>query len=218
MSRHQSTTSTSSTTNLTLSGAQFSALGIGSGIDLQSIVSAMVQEYSQPQTALKNQLSTTPGSCLAVPDTEHEVQRNSNVAQALNIGYVWQVKAATSSDSSVSATASTTRHKRLAVVPGQSARQPRTSASYGYVGSTSTVVGCGYFSWAWPARLASATSPGADSPPATTRLPLHRLRTAQLRRVRPVADSITLNGTETLNATIDGQSKSFTLTAGTYNQ
>src|SRR5690349_15166640 len=99
------TSSTSATSTGSSTSGSFSALGIGSGIDLQSIVTALVKEYSQPQTNLKNSVSKHQSLVTQYQTLNTKFNAIESAAQSLNLGFNWLAKSATSSDSSVTATA-----------------------------------------------------------------------------------------------------------------
>jgi flagellar hook-associated protein 2 len=214
-----SSTDTSTSSTLTMSGASFSALGIGSGLDLQSIVQALVTSYSQPQTELKNEVTTHQALVTQYQTLNTKFTAIQTAAESLNINYDWEAKTASSSSTSVNASATNAATAGSFTFQVNRLATAESAASYGSVASTDTVVGSGNL------LLGEAGSLGLGNITPSSNLATgnHTVTVTQASNGAAVkgttlADSITLNGTETLNATIDGVAKSFTLTAGTYNQ
>jgi flagellar hook-associated protein 2 len=79
--------------------------GLVSGMDTTTIISQLMQIESQPQTLLKTQLTTSQNQAAAYRDINSLFASLTTAADALTQATTWNLTKATSSDSSVAATA-----------------------------------------------------------------------------------------------------------------
>ncbi len=88
-----------------MSGSQIS--GLASGLDTTSIISQLMKVEAQPQTNLKNKVTSDQTIVTAYQAVNTKMQALGTAASALTQSSAWQAATATSSSSSVVATAST---------------------------------------------------------------------------------------------------------------
>jgi flagellar hook-associated protein 2 len=81
--------------------------GLVSGLDTTSIIAAIMAQSAEPQTNLKNQLATETAKLAAYQSINTKMATLQTAADALTSPSAWQAMATTSSDASVSATATT---------------------------------------------------------------------------------------------------------------
>lgn len=86
-----------------ISGSQIS--GLASGIDTSSIISQLMKVESQPQTNLKNKVTAEQAVIAAYQSVNTRMQALQTAADTLTQPTAWQVASATSSSSSLVATA-----------------------------------------------------------------------------------------------------------------
>jgi flagellar hook-associated protein 2 len=88
------------TTTTSVSGS-VNSLGIGSGLDVNSIISSLMAAESQPLTDLQNKASSINTEISSVGQIKSLASTFGDKAQALSSLSLWQQTASTSSDSSV---------------------------------------------------------------------------------------------------------------------
>src|SRR5438270_5317547 len=79
--------------------------GLASGLDTSSIISSLMQVESQPQTALKNKVTTEQSIITAYQAVNTKMQALQTAATTLTQTTTWQAATATSSSTSLVATA-----------------------------------------------------------------------------------------------------------------
>jgi flagellar hook-associated protein 2 len=128
------------TTTTSVSGA-VSSLGIGSGLDANSIISSLMAADSQPLTDLQNKASTINTEISGVGQIKSLTSSFSDAAQALASLSLWKQTTSTSSDSSV-VTADTSSGNAVAgdySVTVQQLAQGQTVTSAALPSSSSTL-------------------------------------------------------------------------------
>src|SRR6185437_6715532 len=82
-----------------------SVSGLISGLDTSSIITQLMQIEAEPQTALKNTLTSTQSAITGYQDLNTKFQALLASAQTLQTASTWGARTATSSDGSVAASA-----------------------------------------------------------------------------------------------------------------
>lgn len=208
---------TSASTGITSSGATFSALGIGSGVDVQTMITALMSIERVPQIQLKTKKTDYQSKVDQYQTLNTKMMAVRTASQAMDIGFFWKAKTASSSSSLVTATATQAAINGSLSFSVKNLATAQVSASYGTVASTSSVVASGNL------LIGTAGGTGIKNLTGSSDLATgaHALEVTQASagasiKGAPLADSISLNGSETLTTTIDGAPQTFTLTAGTY--
>lgn len=107
---------------------QFS--GISSGLDTASIISALMEVEAQPQTTLKNRVSTEQTKVSALQQINTALSSLAESAKSFATGSTWTQLSATSTSSAVTVTASSSAAKgTFEVAVGQLAQAAHTTLS-----------------------------------------------------------------------------------------
>lgn len=107
MSTSSVSSSTTANSFTSAGGSNSKITGLVSGLDTTSIINAIMQAAAQPQTNLKNQLTTEQAKLTAYQAINGGMAMVQTASDALNSPTTWQAMTVTSSSSSVAATAGT---------------------------------------------------------------------------------------------------------------
>ncbi len=206
----------SSTSSITGNGALISTLT--GGIDTESLINQLMQVEAIPQNALKTKLTSHQTTLTAYQDLNTALKNVRTASQDLALGYNWKAKQAASSDTSVTATASIGATNGSLTFRVNQLASAQSLASFGTVSSTSAVVGTGTLTLGQTGAIGIAQLKGTGVSTGAHTFDVTQASAGATVSGTALGNSITLSGTETLTATIGGVAKSFTLTAGTYNQ
>lgn len=197
-----------------------SALGIGSGLDLNSIVDGLMKIEAMGQTRLKNRQTTHNTLVGVYQQLNSKMLTLKTATEGLYLPSSWQAKSATSS-----ATSNVTASATTAAVPGvftfavKQLATAETLASAGTVSSTDAVVGTGSFLLGKGGALGLSNVSGTGLSDGAHTFKVTQASTgASQSGTSPLSASITLDGTETITAEVGGVAKNFTLKAGTYTR
>src|SRR3954464_14491137 len=89
-----------------MSGVSLST-GLASGADYRPLITQLMEIEAQPQTLLKNQLTTAQSQASALRQVNTNFAALASAAKALTVATAWGAAKATSSSSAVTATATT---------------------------------------------------------------------------------------------------------------
>ncbi len=195
-----------------------SSLGIGSGLDLQSLLDGLMRIETAQQNALRTKVTVNQNKVTQYQALNTKMLAVKSAGEALNLGSYWKINKATSSDSSVIATADSTALPGSLAFTVASLATANVRASFGSVASTDTVVGTGSMLVGKGGALGIAGLSGSGLALGTHTLEVTQASSGAGVSGTPLANSITLNGTETIDVSVNGTPRTFTLTAGTYNQ
>jgi flagellar hook-associated protein 2 len=174
---------------------------------------------AQSQTRLQNQVKNHNSMVNVYQQLNSKFSTLLTAAQGLNLPSSWQIKAATSSSTNVTASATT------AAIPGslsfvvKSLATAETLGSSGGVASTDSVVASGKFLLGKGAALGIGNVSGTGLTDGAHTIKVTTASTgASQNGTGALANSITFNGTETITADVGGVPKTYTMQAGTYSR
>ncbi len=199
--------------------SMFSALGVGSGIDLQALVDGLVAVEGSRKTALQTSV-TKRNSLIANYQGLNSLFSNlRSAAEALTLPSNWKAKTASSSSTNVFAAATTSAVSGTFQFSVKQLATAQVMASLGSVSSTDAVIGTGSM------LLGSGGALGIRSMSGDASLAVgsHTFTVTQASTGASIsggalADSVTIADGATLDVTIDGTARSIALTAGTYTR
>lgn len=192
--------------------------GLGSGLDISGLIESLVGIEKTQQTAIKNKVTAHQTTLSVYQSLNTKIASIKTASSDLNIALDWKVNKATSSDASVTATADSSALGGSFSFVVKSLAQAQVAASYGTVASTDTVVGTGSLLLGQTGALGIKNITGAGLSTGSHTIEVSQASAGASLSGSVLGNSITLNGTETLNVNIDGVAQSLTLTAGTYDQ
>ena len=195
-----------------------SSLGIGSGLDLQSLLDGLMRIEAVQQDALKKKVTTQNSKITAYQNVNTKFLAIKSAAEALNLGSLWKLNKASSSDSSVTTTADSTALPGSLSFSVKNLATANVLASFGSVASTSTVVGSGSLLVGQGGALGLGNVSGAGLAAGAHTFEVTQASAGASVSGSALGNSITLNGTETLEVTVNGTPQTLNLTAGTYTQ
>lgn len=205
------------------SGAPVSFGGVVSGMNTQSIISALMVAYQQPQTNISNQISQINSNITDYQTIQNDLTSLQSAADSINQTYLWDQTSVASSNSSI-ATASAapgTPSGTVSFTVNQLA-QGNVLMSNTPVSSTNAIVASGPLLLAEGAASLGFASLGAGSglTVGSHSVAVTSALSGATISGTPVAPTttITTGSNDTFSATINGTAKSFTLAAGTYTQ
>jgi flagellar hook-associated protein 2 len=158
------------TTTTSVSGS-VSSLGIGSGLDVNSIISSLMAAESQPLTDLQNKASSINTEISAVGQIKSLASDFDTKSQALSSLSLWQQTSSTSSDSSV-VTADTSSGGAVAgdysvtvqqLAQGQTATSAALPSSASTLGEGTLTIQLGTWSGTPPSSFAAKDGSGPVS-------------------------------------------------------
>lgn len=192
--------------------------GLGSGMDISGLIDSLVSLEKTQQKALSTKVTAHKSTVSVYQALNTRFSAIKSATQDLNIPLDWRLNKATSSDSSVTASAGADAISGSFSFVVKKLAQAQVSASFGTVSSTDTVIGSGSLLLGQTGSIGLSNITGSGLASGAHTLKVTQASSGASVSGTPVADSITLNGTETLSVSIDGSPHTFTLTSGTYTQ
>lgn len=148
--------------------ASISSTGIGSGLDVNQIVTSLMTLEKRPLTQLQNRASATQAQLSAYGSLSSQVSTLGDLATRLADAANWKPLRVDSSDAtSVQGTVSATAQAGSHVVQVQQLAQGQSLASAAYA-QTSTVVGTGTLTLSTGTTAGSVFTPGSAAPVVIT--------------------------------------------------
>jgi flagellar hook-associated protein 2 len=206
-----------STTSST-SGSGFSALGVGSGLDLNTIIDGLMKIEGQGQNRLKNQVTNKNSLISVYQALNTKANAMESAAQGLNIPSAWKAKAATSSSTSVTATATTAAVSGSLSFVVKNLATAETLASSGTVASTDSILATGNILMGQGGSLGLGKMTGAGLAAGSHTVAVTQASTGAFKSGSALGNSVTFAGGETLTVNISGTPQSINMTAGTYSR
>lgn len=209
MSVGSSTSSTASPT---------SALGIGSGLDLQGIIDGLMKIEAFGQNRIKKSVTNHNSLVGVYQQLNGKFATMKTSVEMLSLPNSWQAKAAKSSSENVTASATAAAISGSLSFTVKNLATAQTLASSGTVASTDSVIGSGKFlvGKGGAIGLGNVTGTGLADGAHTIKVTTASTGASQSGS-SALAGSLTFNGSETITADVGGVAKVYTLTAGTYN-
>lgn len=200
------------------STSSFSALGVGSGIDFQTMIDGLVSIEGRQKTQLQTQLTRHQSLITAYQAMNTSFGAIRSAADALILPSTWKTKSASSTSTNVTASATTSAVSGTFAFSVQRLATAQVGASLGWAASADTVVGSGSLLIGIGGNLGLRSVVGSGLSTGAHTFEVTTASTGASKSGSPLADSVVLDGTETLTATIGGTSSTFTLAAGTYSR
>ncbi|MGZ5179114.1 MAG: flagellar filament capping protein FliD [Ramlibacter sp.] len=123
--------------------ASITSTGVGSGLDVNSIVTGLMSAEKQPLTLLQTRASTDQAELSAFGSLQSQISSLAGIATTLSTASNWNpMQASTSDSTSVSATATSAAAPGTHSIEVQQLAQAQVLAS-GFFGSSASVVGTG---------------------------------------------------------------------------
>jgi len=144
-----------------------SSTGVGSGLDVNSIVTGLMSAEKRPLTLLQTRAAVDQAELSAFGTLQSQISSLADVASTLSTASNWNPMQASSSDStSVSATATSAAAAGTHSVEVQQLAQSQVLAS-GYFGSSASVVGTGTLVLDVGTTTAGSLTPRSGSTPVS---------------------------------------------------
>lgn len=206
--------------------SSFSSLGIGSGLDLNTILDGFMQIEAVQQNKLKTRVTTQQSKVGLYQALNTKFAAVKTASEALNLSASWRLNKAASSDASVTASATG------AAIPGsfsftvQNLAKAHVMASSGTVPSLDTIVGSGrFFIGSGSSMGFSSLTPSNDLAPGNHTLAVTQATAAaEIDGATPAAASTTITSdplgppNNTFSLDVNGAPRTFTLADGTYDR
>lgn len=209
-----------------ISGISIPGLGIGNGLDINSMIQQLVQVQSIPIQQLQARQQTQKDQLAAVDAVSAKFSAVQTAASALAKASAWQVFTATSSSTAVTASASSTALTGSISFTVDQLAAAAAVRSANTVATTATVIATGPILLAKSANQYGFATLGSDANLATgAHTIIVTQSSAAATRTPGAGDSalaanttITTGVNDTLQVSINGAPQTLTLAAGTYTQ
>jgi flagellar hook-associated protein 2 len=194
--------------------------GLVSGLDTTTIISQLMSIEKQPQDALKTQKSNIGAEIAIYQVLNSKFSTLASAAHGLSLTSGWKTMKATSSSATVTATASSGAASGAISFTVQSLSRAGAVASTGTVGSTATVVASGPVVLSRGADVLGFSRVGAG---AGLTGGSHTIAVTQATTGATATGTAALGATTTfasdatLDVTVDGVAKTYTIAAGSYS-
>ena len=196
-----------------------SSLGLGSGLDLNSIIDGLMNVEGAQQTKLKSKVTQHNSLVGIYQQLNAKFSTLQTASQGLNLPSSWQIKAATSSSTNVTATATTSAIAGSLSFVVKNLATAQTLASSGSVASTDSIIASGNMLLGKGGALGLGNVSGSGLAAGAHTIAVTQASTGATQNgTAAVANSVTFTGNETITANVGGVAKTFTMTAGTYNR
>ena len=196
-----------------------SVSGLASGLDTNSIISQLMSIEQQPQNALKAKKDTDTTTLATYQQLNTLFSNLANAASGLTSVTDWKAMAATSSSTNVTATATTAASAGALSFTVQQLARSGSIASTGTVASTSQIVASGPVLVAKGADVLGfsnlAAGPGLTTGTHTFEVTQATAGATQTATTA-LSEPVTFAAPVTLDVTVDGTAKEYTIAAGTY--
>jgi flagellar hook-associated protein 2 len=208
--------SVSSSTSSTSSGT-LNMLGIGTGTDLAAVVDQLMKIEALGQDRIKKNVTTKQSLVNVYQQLNAKFSTLKTSSEGLNLPSSWQAKAATSSSTNVTASATSAAISGSLAFVVKNLATSQTLASTGTVATTDAVVGSGKFLLGVGGAIGLGNVVGTGLADGAHTIKVTTASTgASQSGGSPLGATVTLSGTETIDANVNGVAKSFNLQAGTY--
>jgi flagellar hook-associated protein 2 len=194
--------------------------GLISGLDTTTIITQLMALERQPQNRLKTQKTSVSNEIAIYQALNSKFSTLASAAQDLARPAGWRAMKATSSSAGVTATASSTASSGTLSFTVQALSRAGAVASTGTVPSTAAVVADGPVVLSRGADLLGFSGLGAGAGLTTGRHTITVTQAtagAQQTGTTALAGTTTFAGDATLDVTVDGVAKTYTIAAGSYS-
>ncbi|MDQ1493434.1 MAG: flagellar hook-associated protein 2, partial [Actinomycetota bacterium] len=199
--------------------ANSSVDGLVSGLDTSTIISQLMSLEKQPQDRLKTQKTSVSNELAVYQVLNSKFSTLASAAQDLARPAGWKAMKATSSSAGVTATASSTASTGMLSFTVQALSRAGTVASTGTVVSTGAVVAGGPVVVARGADLLgfARLGPGAGLTTGSHTIAVTQASAGAVQTgTAALAGTTTFASDATLDVTVDGVAKTYTIAAGSY--
>lgn len=195
-----------------------SAMGVGSGIDFQSLIDGLVKIESQQQVTLQNKVASRKSLVSAYQALNTQFSNLRTSAADLALPTFWKSMAATSSSTNVSATVTNAATAGAFSFSVKQLATAEVKASSGTVSSPDTVIASGSLLLGSGGAIGIGGVSGSGLSAGAHTIEVTQASSGASTSGSVLGSSITLDGSESLVATIDGTPRTISLAAGTYSR